>query len=107
MISLLLAAAISQPLWFDNQHNGQLYVVTPMVHLQTECQCDYRLKMLKTGISGTSTSVQQSAVTIAANTDVALTRISFNLQQGDSVQIYLSLNDGKQVSLENTLNLPK
>lgn len=107
MISILLAAAISHPLWFDNQKHGQVYVVTPMVHLQTGCQCDISLKLHKTGTSGSSTSQQQTVINIPANTDVPLTRISFNLQQGDKVEMSLSLTDGKQLALQNTLSLPQ
>lgn len=106
MFAILLAAAVAQPLWFNNQKIGGGYVVTPTVHLQSDCRCELRVRLLKTGRSGTSTSQQQGVFNIASQVDVSLTQIRFNLQPGDKIVIAVSLTDGKLIGLENTLSLP-
>ena len=106
MYSLLLAAAIANPLWFDNQQQAQNYIITPMVHLEAGCQCQLRLQVVKSGVSGTSTSQQQGEIAIPGGSDVALAKLHFALQPGDKVLIKLSMTDGKQINYENNLLLP-
>lgn len=106
MFAILLAAAIAQPLWFTNQRVGESYIVTPTVHLQNDCQCELRVRLLKTGRSGTSSSQQRAVINVAGHADVSLSQIRFNLQPGDKIVISLNLTDGKLIALENTLSLP-
>lgn len=106
MFLILLVAAMVQPLWFNSQHAGDIYTVTPMAHLQSDCRCELQVRLQKTGPSGSSTSQQQGVINIIGNADVSLTQMRFNLQPGDKVVLSMSLTDGQRLRLENTLSLP-
>lgn len=108
MYSLLLVAAMANPLWFDNQQlQPESYAITPMVRLETRCQCRLQINISKSSEQGTTVSRQQSAITIPAGTDTALANLRFNLQQGDRVLIHIALTDGQRQHYENSLSLPQ
>lgn len=106
MYSLLLAAALSQPLWFDIQHQGQIYAITPMAHLPATCECQVQITFQKIGQAGTSTSHQQGRLAIAGDEDIALSRMKFTLDNNEKALITLTLTDGKQLAFEKRLMLP-
>lgn len=107
MVSMLIAAVLSQPLWFVHQQQGQRYTVTPMAHLTTECACRVLVRFKKQTQAGSSTSQQQGNIAIAANNDVALSNMQFRLEQGDTAEITVSISDGRQVAFEQRLRLPQ
>ena len=106
MVSLLLAAALSQPLWFDVQHQGNIYAITPMAHLSVTCECQVQITFQKIGQAGTSKSHQQGRLAITGDEDIALSRMKFTLDSHEKALITLTLTDGKQLAFEKRLVLP-
>ncbi|MDR3432634.1 MAG: curli assembly chaperone CsgC [Rouxiella aceris] len=107
MYSLLLVAAMANPLWFDNQLQPQGYAITPMVHLETRCQCQLQIQISKSGEQGSTVSRQQSTIIVPAGEDTPLANFRFNLEQGDRVLIHIALTDGQRQHYENSLSLPQ
>lgn len=100
MNTLILLAALTNQLTFATQQQGNIYTIEPVAMLSADCQCTMKLSARRSGASGQSTSQQSSNVFIKANEPAKLTRLSLNIDSGDSVTIIVSLTDGKDLHLE-------
>lgn len=103
---LLIAAVMSNQLWFDSHNDAQNYVITPMVNLTKACACQVAVSVSQEGVAGTSTSRQSSNVNLAANQPQPLGQMRFVVQPGSRTQIMITVTDGGTLRLEKQLTLP-
>ncbi|PKE31819.1 aggregative fimbriae synthesis protein [Rahnella sp. AA] len=103
---LLIAAVMSNQLWFDTHHDAQNYVVTPMVNLTRDCACQVAVSVSQEGVAGSSTSRQSHNVNLAANQPQPLGQMRFVIQPGGRTQIMITVTDGDKLRLEKQLTLP-
>lgn len=101
MHSLILLAALANQLTFITGQQGNIYTIEPVVTLTADCQCAVSLAATRTGAAGSSTSSQRSSLFIKANQPVRITRLSLNIDPGDSVSVVVKVTDGKDLQLEN------
>lgn len=100
MNTLLLLVALTNQLTFATQLQGNIYTIEPVATLSADCQCSMKLSATRSGAAGQSTSNQSSNVFIKANEAKTLSRLSMNIDPGDSVTITVTLTDGKDLHLE-------
>ncbi|RJT15624.1 curli assembly chaperone CsgC [Rahnella inusitata] len=103
---LLIAAVMSNQLWFDTQSDAQSYVVTPMVNLTKACACQVAVSVSQEGGAGNSTSHQSSNVNLSANQPQPLGRMRFSVTPGSKTQIMITVTDGGTLRLEKQITLP-
>lgn len=103
---LLIAAVMSNQLWFDTHSDAQTYVVTPMVNLTRACACQVAVSVSQEGSSGSSTSRQSSNVNLSANQPQPLGQMRFSVQPGSKMLILITVTDGGTLRLEKQLTLP-
>lgn len=102
---LLIAAVMSNQLWFDTQTLADNYVITPKAMLAESCDCQLSIAVSHHAGQGQSTSRQQGSIKLAANQQQSLGQMRFSLQQGDYTQITVTLTDGNGLRVENQLTL--
>src|SRR5688572_14099608 len=103
---LLIAAVMSNQLWFDTHHEAQNYVITPMVSLTKACSCQVAVSVSQESTAGTSTSRQSHNVNFSAHQPQPLGQMRFVLQPGGKTQIMITITDGDKLRLEKQLTLP-
>jgi len=103
---LLIAAVMSNQLWFDTHADADTYIVTPMATLTAGCACQITIAVSHRAGEGQSTSRQQGNITLAANQEQTLGQMRFSMQKGEWTQITVSLTDGKGLLMERQLILP-
>ncbi|QLK62061.1 aggregative fimbriae synthesis protein [Enterobacteriaceae bacterium Kacie_13] len=103
---LLIAAVMSNQLWFDTHSDAQSYVVTPMVSLTKACACQVAVSVSQEGGGGNSTSRQSSNVNLSANQPQPLGRMRFSVPPGSKTQIMITVTDGGTLRLEKQITLP-
>ncbi|TPG63333.1 curli assembly chaperone CsgC [Ewingella americana] len=103
---LLIAAVLSNQLWFDTQADADTYVVTPMATLADSCSCQISIAVSHRAAQGQSTSRQQRNVTLPANQPLPLGQMRFSMQKGDWTQITVTLTDGKGLLMAKQLIVP-
>lgn len=105
-MSILLAAAIGHQLWFNVLQDGVSYTVVPVARLDNACECRLVVEVKRRGVQGESRSVQQQSVSLAAGQAREIGKMTFSANQGDSVQINVTLSDGDSVSLSERWEYP-
>ena len=103
---LLIAAVMSNQLWFDTHNEAQNYVITPMVNLTKACACQVAVSVSQQGSAGNSTSRQSSNVNLSANLPQPLGQMRFAVQPGSKTQIMITVTDGGTLRLEKQITLP-
>ncbi len=103
---LLIAAVMSNQLWFDTHADADTYVITPMATLAARCACQITLAVSHHTEAGQSTSRQQGNIVLAANQQQPLGQMRFSMQKGDWTQITVMLTDGKGLLMEKQIVLP-
>ncbi|GKX56226.1 hypothetical protein SOASR030_23380 [Leminorella grimontii] len=105
-MSLLLVAALSQPLWFNVQQDGANFTVVPMAKLDNACECRLVVEVKRRGAQGESLSVQRQNVSLAAGQEREMGKMTFSASRGDSVQVNVTLSDGASVSFSERWEYP-
>lgn len=103
---LLVAALLSNQLWFDTHADADIYVVQPMATLVEGCACQVSIAVSHRAGQGQSTSRQQGSVKLTANQPLPLGQMRFTMQKGDWTHIIVTLSDGKGLHLERQLIVP-
>ncbi|MFU2316414.1 curli assembly chaperone CsgC [Rahnella sp. PCH160] len=103
---LLIAAVMSNQLWFDTHNDAQTYTVTPMVNLTKACACQVAVSVSQESTSGTSTSRQSQNINLSANRPQPLGQMRFAVKPGGKTQIMITVTDGDKLRLEKLLTLP-
>ncbi|WP_455427704.1 curli assembly chaperone CsgC [Dryocola sp. LX212] len=106
MHTLILLAALSNQLTFTTQQQGNIYTIEPVATLTTDCRCAMQLAATRAGAGGSSTSKQRSTLFIKANEPISLTRLSLNIEPGDTVTITVTLSDGNNINIEKQWVMP-
>ena len=103
---LLIAAVMSNQLWFDTHNDAQNYVITPMVSLTKACSCQVAVSVSQESTAGTSISRQSHNMNLSANQPQPLGQMRFAVQPGGKTQIMITVTDGDELRLEKQLTLP-
>jgi curli production protein len=99
MNMLVLLAALSSQISFQtSQENGMLTII-PQVTLTESCLCQVQILTLRKGQGGQSTSQQRNTLTLPANQTVDLSRVSVNAGPEDTVNVVVTVSDGKSLHL--------
>lgn len=103
---LLIAAVMSNQLWFDTQTDAEIYIVKPMVTLTENCACQVSIAVSHRAAQGQSTSRQQGNIKMIANQPISLGQMRIAMQKGDWTQVTVTLTNGKGMRLERQLIVP-
>ncbi|ELW1645574.1 MULTISPECIES: curli assembly chaperone CsgC [Enterobacter] len=106
MNTLLLLAALSSQITFQTSQQGHMTTIIPQVTLTESCECQVQILSMRQGAGGQSTSRQQNNRSIPANQTIDLTRLSLNIESGDSVTIIVTVSDGKSLHLSQQWSPP-
>ncbi|MEW4957067.1 curli assembly chaperone CsgC, partial [Enterobacter cloacae subsp. cloacae] len=99
MNTLILLAALSSQITFNTSQQGDMTTIIPQVTLTVPCDCQVQIVAEREGQSGQSTSRQQNRLFIPANQTIDLMRLSLNIGTGDTVNIIVTVSDGKSLHL--------
>ncbi|MBK5071898.1 aggregative fimbriae synthesis protein [Budviciaceae bacterium CWB-B4] len=99
-MSFLLVAALSNQLWFSTQQDARYYTITPMVNLDSSCECTISIEVQRKGSQGESRSLQQRHISLEAKKEHALGQMKFNVSQGDRVDITVTLSNGSNIEMK-------
>lgn len=99
MHTLLLLAALSSQITFKTSQQGDMTTIIPQVTLTEPCVCQVQILASRHGQGGESTSKQQNTLSIPANQPIDLTRLRLNIGPQDSVNIMVTVSDGKALHL--------
>ena len=103
---LLIAAALSNQLWFETQQQDAALIVTPMATLVDDCHCQLTINVIHQGQSGQSNSSQSGDVALKGQRPQALANMRLELPQGEWTQITVTLSDGSGVILQQSWHSP-
>ena len=78
---LLIAAALSNQLWFEAQPQAESMVITPMATLTADCDCQLTINVVHQGQSCTSNSSQSGRVKITGQQPQALASMRLDIPQ--------------------------
>ncbi|AEN64320.1 TPA: curli assembly protein CsgC [Enterobacter soli] len=106
MQTLILLAALSSQITFKTSQQGNMTTIIPQVILTEPCECQVQVLSMRQGQGGQSTSQQQNTVSIPANQTIDLTRLSLNIDAGDTVKITVTVSDGKALHLSQQWSPP-
>jgi len=106
MQALLIAAVLSNQLWFDTQTDADVYTVIPMTTLTRDCACEVSIAVSHRGRQGQSTSSQQGSLKLNANQPISLGQMRFTMQKGEWVQIIVTVKNSQGLRLERQLIVP-
>ncbi|HDC4444557.1 TPA: curli assembly protein CsgC [Enterobacter cloacae] len=107
MNTLILIAALSSQITFNTSQQGDMTTIIPQVTLTTPCDCQVQIVAEREGQSGQSTSRQQNRLFIPANQTIDLMRLSLNIGTGDTVNIIVTVSDGKSLHLSQQWSPPE
>ncbi|MCD1125907.1 curli assembly protein CsgC [Jinshanibacter sp. LJY008] len=99
-MSFLLAAALSNQLWFSTQQDAGNYTITPMVNLDSNCECTVSIEVQRKGSQGESRSLQQSHISLEGKKERALGQMKLNISQDDRVNITVTLSNGGNIEMK-------
>jgi len=99
MNTLILLAALSSQITFKTSLQDNMTTIIPQVMLTESCDCQVQIIAVREGQGGQSTSRQQNTLFIPANQTIDLTRLSLNINAGDTVKIVVTVSDGKSIHL--------
>lgn len=99
MNTLILLAALSSQITFKTSQQGNMTTIIPQVTLTHACDCQVQILSVRQGEGGQSTSRQQNTFSIPANQTIDLMRLSLNIGTGDTVNITVTVFDGKSLHL--------
>ncbi|MGP9434751.1 curli assembly chaperone CsgC [Ewingella sp. AOP8-B2-18] len=103
---LLIAAVMSNQLWFDTQTEADVYIVRPMATLSQNCTCQVSIAVSHRAEQGQSTSRQQGSINLAANKTLSLGQMRIAMQKGDWTQVTVTLTNGQGLRLERQIIVP-
>lgn len=103
---LLIAAALSNQLWFETQQQNDAMVITPMATLTDDCNCQLTINVIHQGQSGTSNSSQSGNVTIKGQHPQPLASMTLDVPHGEWTQITVTLSDNKGILLQQSWSSP-
>lgn len=106
MNTLILLAALSSQITFNTAQQGDMTTIIPQVILTQSCECLVQIVAQREGQSGQSTSRQQNKLFIPANQTIDLMRLSLNIATGDTVNIIVTVSDGKSLHLSQQWSPP-
>lgn len=99
MNTFILLAALSGQITFQTSQQGNMTTIIPQVMLTEPCDCQVQILSLKEGQSGQSSSRQQNTLFIPANQPIDLTRLSLTISAEDTINIVVTVTDGKALHL--------
>lgn len=103
---LLIAAALSNQLWFETQQQDDTLVVTPMATLTDDCHCQMTINVIHQGQTGTSNSSQSGQVSLKSQHPQPLASLHLNLPQGEWTQITVTLSNQQGVIMTQSWSSP-
>lgn len=106
MYLLLIAAALSNQLWFETQQQDEALILTPMARLVDDCRCQLTIQVIHQGQSGQSHSRQSGEIALKGQRPQALATMRLELPQGEWTQITVTLRDGSGRILQQSWHSP-
>lgn len=103
---LLIAAALSNQLWFETQQQDNALVITPMATLVDDCRCQLTINVVHQGQSGQSNSSQSGSVLLKGQHPQPLASMTLELPRGEWTQITVTLSNSKGVLLQQSWSSP-
>lgn len=103
---LLIAAALSNQLWFEAQPQADSVVITPMASLAADCDCQLTINVVHQGQSGTSNSSQSGSVKLKGQQPQALASMRLDIPQGEWAQITVTLSNSSGIILQQSWSSP-
>ncbi|ROU10280.1 curli assembly protein CsgC [Kluyvera ascorbata] len=103
---LLIAAALSNQLWFETQQQDNALVITPMATLVDDCRCQLTINVVHQGQSGQSNSSQSGSVLLKGQHPQPLANMTLELPHGEWTQITVTLSNSKGVLLQQSWSSP-
>ncbi len=103
---LLIAAALSNQLWFETQQQDDTLLVTPMATLTDDCSCQMTINVIHQGQSGQSNSSQSGNVIIKGQHPQPLASMMLDIPHGEWTQITVTLSDNKGILLQQSWSSP-
>ena len=103
---LLIAAALSNQLWFETQQQDSALVVTPMATLTDDCHCRLTINVVHQGQSGQSNSSQSGNIMIKAQHPQQLASMTLDMPHGEWTQITVTLSDSKGIIAQQSWHSP-
>ena len=99
MSTFILLAALASQITFSTSQQENLTTIIPQVTLADACECQVEVLSVREGQGGKSTSRQKNTLFIPANQTIDLMRLSLNIGTGDTVNITVTVSDGKSLHL--------
>ncbi|HDG1683322.1 TPA: aggregative fimbriae synthesis protein [Kluyvera ascorbata] len=103
---LLIAAALSNQLWFETQAQAETVVITPMASVTSDCDCQLTINIIHQGQSGTSNSSQSGQVTLKAQRPQQLASLHLDIPLGEWTQITVILSNQQGVIMQQSWSSP-
>jgi hypothetical protein len=92
--------------WLDST-SGPPTIVAPYVRTDEDAHLAYRIKVNKTGKSGSSRIDQSGEVTAAAGTPKELSRFAIAVNEGDRCEVEIEMLEGGQVRARYRFDCPR
>jgi hypothetical protein len=89
-----MIADVQMQVWLDTIPGSVPAVVVPYVRTDRDVRLSYRIRLVKSGPSGSSSIVQSGAVEAQAGTPRELSKVSVASQPGDACRIEIEMRDG-------------
>lgn len=99
---LLIAAALSNQLWFETQQQNDALMITPMATLIDDCDCHLTINVVHQGPAGKSNSSQSGDVSIKGQHPQPLASMVLSVPQGEWTQITVILSNHQGVLLQQS-----
>lgn len=99
---LLIAAALSNQLWFETEQHASTLVVSPMATLLDDCHCRLTINVVHQGQSGQSNSSQSGEIMIKGKQPLQLASMTLDIPHGEWTQITVTLSDSKGIILQQS-----
>lgn len=99
---LLIAAALSNQLWFDTQQQADAVIITPMVTLADDCQCQLTVSVIHQGTSGQSSSSQRGSITLEGKKPQPLASMTLTLPPGEWAQVTVTLSNRQGIIVQQS-----
>ena len=103
---LLIAAALSNQLWFETQPQAESVVITPVAKLADDCNCQLTISVIHQGQSGTSNSSQSGNVTLKGQQSQPLASMTLDIPHGEWTQITVTLSNRDGIIVQQSWSSP-
>jgi len=102
-----MIADVQMQVWLETMPGSVPAVVVPYVRTDRDARLAYRIRLLKSGPSGSSSTIQSGAVEAQAATPRELSKVSVASQPGDACRIDIEVREGANVPRAFRFDCPR